>query len=103
MSTKREAGSAGTTIRPSPCWPRDSWYYREYEWGKKEPQMTVPEVRALLVHLLEVRVWDADEILKMVPFGRWGCNRRAAASHRKRRRAERRRRRLRSRAREPAP
>ena len=42
---------------------RDSWYYREYEWGKKEPQMTVPDVRALLVHLLEVREWDVDEIL----------------------------------------
>ena len=25
--------------------------------------MTVPQVRALLVHLLEVRVWDAAEIL----------------------------------------
>ena len=32
MSTKREAGSVGTTIRPSYCWPWDSWYSREYEW-----------------------------------------------------------------------
>jgi hypothetical protein len=62
--------------------------------------MTVPEVRALLVHLLEVRDWDVAEIL------RWSAwhqerNRRTAVSHRKRRLAERRRR-QRSRAREPA-
>ena len=30
--------------------------------------MTVPEVRALLVHLLEVRVWDVEEILQVVPL-----------------------------------
>jgi hypothetical protein len=101
MSTRHEAGSVGTTIRPSPYWPWRSWYYREYEWGKKEPQMSVPEVRALLVHLLEVRVWDVDEILWWSHWRR-ERNRRAAASHRKRRRAERRRRRVRSRAREPA-
>ena len=100
MSTRHEAGSVGTTIRPSPCWPWDSWYYREYEWGKKEPQMSVPEVRALLVHLLEVRVWDVEEILWWSHWRR-ERNRRAAVSHRKRRRAERRRR-VRSRAREPA-
>ena len=63
--------------------------------------MTVPEVRALLVHLLEVRVWDADEILRWSHWRR-ERNRRAAVSHRKRRRAELRRRRVRSRAREPA-
>jgi SRSO17 transposase len=56
-------------------------------WGKKEPQMTVPEVRALLVHLLEARVWDADEILAWSQWRR-ERNRRAAASHRKRRLAE---------------
>lgn len=49
--------------------------------------MTVPEVRALLVHLLDVRVWDSAEILK---WSRWHRERnsRAAASHRKRRHAE---------------
>jgi hypothetical protein len=78
----------------------NSWCYREYEWGKKEPQMTVPEVRALLVHLLELRVWDVEEILWWSQWRR-ERNRRAAASHRKRRRAERRRR-VRSRARDPA-
>ena len=36
---------------------------QQADWGKKEPQMTVPEVRALLVHLLDVREWDVDEIL----------------------------------------
>ena len=25
--------------------------------------MTVPEVRALLIHLLDVRAWDVEEIL----------------------------------------
>ena len=62
--------------------------------------MTVPEVRALLQHLLEVRVWDSAEILR---WSRWRRerNRRAAASHRKRRAAELRRR-SRSRARSPA-
>ena len=62
--------------------------------------MTVPEVRALLHHLLEVRVWDTTEILR---WSRWRQqrNRRATASHRKRRAADRRRR-LRSRARQPA-
>jgi hypothetical protein len=62
--------------------------------------MTVPEVRALLVHLLEVRVWDVAEILRWSAW-RQERNRRAAASHRKRRLAERRRC-QRSRAREPA-
>jgi hypothetical protein len=62
--------------------------------------MTVPEVRALLVHLLEVRSWDVGEILRWSAW-RQERNRRAAASHRKRRLAvleERER----SRAREPA-
>ena len=63
--------------------------------------MTVPEVRALLVHLLDVREWDVDEILW---WSRWRRerNRKAAAAHRKRRLAELRRRGVRSRAREPA-
>lgn len=49
--------------------------------------MTVPEVRALLVHLLDVRVWDRAEILT---WSRWRRerNRRADASHRNRRLAE---------------
>jgi hypothetical protein len=64
--------------------------------------MSVPEVRALLTHLLEVREWDGDEILRWSERRR-ERNRRAAASHRKRRLAElRRRRRAKSRAREPA-
>jgi hypothetical protein len=46
--------------------------------------MTVPEVRALLGHLLEVRVWDLAEILRWSNWRR-ERNRRAAASHRKRR------------------
>jgi hypothetical protein len=63
--------------------------------------MTVPEVRALLVHLLDVREWDADEILWWSHWRR-ERNRKAAAAHRKRRLAELRRRGVRSRAREPA-
>ncbi len=62
--------------------------------------MTVPEVRALLVHLLEVRAWDAAEILRWSAW-RQERNRRAAVSHRKRRLAERRWY-QRSRTREPA-
>jgi hypothetical protein len=49
--------------------------------------MTVPEVRALLGHLLEVRAWDIGEILSWSNWRR-ERNRRAAASHRKRRLAE---------------
>ena len=63
--------------------------------------MSVPEVRALLTHLLAVRAWDADEILRWSEWRR-ERNRRAAVGHRKRRRAELRRRRAKSRAREPA-
>ena len=44
--------------------------------------MSVPEVRALLHHLLEVRAWDTAEILKWSAW-RQERNRRAAASHRK--------------------
>ena len=49
--------------------------------------MTVPEVRALLVHLRDVRKWDNAEILK---WSRWRQerNRHATISHRKRRLAE---------------
>jgi hypothetical protein len=61
--------------------------------------MTIPEVRALLVHLLDVRVWDLEEILRWSHW-RMARNRQAAASHRRRRAAERRR--MRSRARDPA-
>ncbi len=60
---------------------------------------SVPEVRALLEHLLDVRRWDTAEILRWSSWRRQR-NRRAAASHRKRRLAELRR--PRSRAREPA-
>ena len=63
--------------------------------------MTVPEVRALLVHLLDVREWDVDEILWWSQWRR-ERNRKAAAAHRKRRLAELRRRGARSRARDPA-
>ena len=49
--------------------------------------MTVPEVRALLVHLLDARTWDRAEILKWSTW-RQERNRRAAVSHRKRRLAE---------------
>jgi len=46
--------------------------------------MTVPEVRALLYHLLDIRKWDTDEILNWSHW-RQERNRRAAVSHRKRR------------------
>ena len=62
--------------------------------------MSVPEVRALLHHLLEVRAWDIAEILKWSHWRR-ERNKRAAVSHHKRRAADRRRW-LRGRARQPA-
>jgi hypothetical protein len=48
--------------------------------------MSVPEVRALLVHLLDTRRWDEDEILE---WSRWRRerNRVAKACHCKRRQA----------------
>ena len=49
--------------------------------------MTVPEVRALLQHLLEKRQWDEEEILAWSAW-RQERNRIAKACHRKRRRAE---------------
>ena len=91
---------AGITIRR---WRCSRWRFSCSSgcgWGKKEPQMSVPEVRALLVHLLEVRVWDVKEILTWSHW-RQERNRRAAASHRKRRLADLRRG-MRSRIREPA-
>ena len=49
--------------------------------------MTVPEVRALLVHLLDVRRWDEAEILQ---WSMWlqERNRIAKECHSRRRRAE---------------
>lgn len=49
--------------------------------------MTVPEVRALLVHLLEKRRWDEAEILHWSAW-RQERNRIAKECHRKRRLAE---------------
>jgi hypothetical protein len=49
--------------------------------------MSVPEVRALLVHLLDVRRWDEAEILQWSAW-RQQRNRAAKESHRKRRQAE---------------
>jgi hypothetical protein len=49
--------------------------------------MTVPEVRALLVHLLDKRRWDEEEILRWSAW-RQERNRIAKECHRKRRRAE---------------
>jgi hypothetical protein len=56
-------------------------------WGKKEPQLMVPEVRALLVHLLDVRRWPEEEILHGSAW-RQERNRSAKEGHRKRRQAE---------------
>jgi len=49
--------------------------------------MTVPEVRALLVHLLDKRRWDEAEILH---WSAWRQERKRIAKecHRKRRQAE---------------
>ena len=49
--------------------------------------MTVPEVRALLVHLLDKRRWDEAEILRWSAW-RQERNRIAKECHRKRRQAE---------------
>lgn len=48
--------------------------------------MTVPEVRALLVHLLDTRRWDEDEIIAWSQW-RQERNRTAKECHRKRRQA----------------
>jgi len=49
--------------------------------------MTVPEVRALLVHLLDTRQWDEAEILHWSEW-RQERNRIAKICHRKRRLTE---------------
>ena len=46
--------------------------------------MSVPEVRALLVHLLDTRRWDEDEIIEW-SLWRQERNRIAKECHRKRR------------------
>jgi hypothetical protein len=48
--------------------------------------MSVPEVRALLVHLLDTRRWDEDQILAWSKW-RQERNRIAKEGHRKRRQA----------------
>ena len=58
--------------------------------GGKTPGLTVPEVRAVLVYLLDRWRWDEAEILRW-SAGRRDRNRRAAESHRKRRAAKARR------------
>ena len=54
---------------------------------KKEKQMTVHEVRALLRHLLELRCWDEDEIIRWSNW-RQQRNEEAKRCHENRRRAE---------------
>ena len=49
--------------------------------------MTVPEVRALLVHLLEVREWDVEEILWWSHWRREPQSSLLTWKYRKRRRA----------------
>jgi len=53
--------------------------------------MTVPEVRAVLKHLLDLRRWDEEEILAWSEW-RQERNRRAKLSHRRRARRRHRRR-----------
>ena len=84
---RRGAGWGGTTTRPFPFWLCGSLDCKSGGWGKKEPQMTVPEVRALLVHLLDKRQWDEDEILHWSAW-RQERNRIAKECHWKRRQAE---------------
>ena len=60
--------------------------------GKKEPQMTVPEVQAVLVHLLERRPWRETEIIHWSAW-RQDRNRTAKECHSRSRRAGRARRR----------
>ena len=55
--------------------------------GKKEPQMTVPEVRSLLRHLLDLRQWDADKLAAW-SNSRMERNRVAKECHEARRRQE---------------
>ncbi len=57
--------------------------------------MTVPEVRAVLRHLLDLRQWDEDEIIAWSDW-RQERNRRAKECHKRRRQAERRRHRRKS-------
>jgi len=88
---KRVAGPAGIITRRYRCWLCCSWFCKNSDWGKKEPQFTVPEVRAILRHLLDLRQWDEDEI---VAWSNWRVerNRIAKKYHEARRRGELRRR-----------
>ena len=59
------------SFEPRRCWRWLSWFCKESDLGKKEEQsnepevlpLSVPEVRALLRHLLDVRQWNSQEIL----------------------------------------
>src|SRR5262245_9519851 len=87
MNMRRGAGWGGIITPPCRCWPSGSWRCNGGGWGEKEPQLTVPEVRALLRHLLDKRRWDATEILRWSAW-RQERNRIAKQCHRKRRLAE---------------
>lgn len=61
MSTRRGAGSTANITRRCRFWPWISSRFSGCGWGKKETQLSVPEVRALLWHLLEVCVWNVQK------------------------------------------
>jgi hypothetical protein len=76
---------------PFRCWLSSSSCCNASDWEKKEPQMTVPEVRAVLRHLLHLRRWDEEQILAW-SNGHMERNRTTKLCHERRRRAELRRR-----------
>jgi len=82
---KHAAGKGGIITRRYRCWLFCSLFCRNCGWGKKEPQMTVPEVRAVLRHLLDLRRWDEDEIVAWCNW-RMERNRVAKQCHEARRR-----------------
>src|SRR5579875_1205768 len=81
-TTARSASASTIARRPGILGSTGVCLYPSGGWGKKEPQMTVPEVRALLVHLPDTRQWDEDEILRWSAW-RQERNRIAKECHRK--------------------
>ncbi len=90
MSMRRGAGRAGIITRHCRCWQCSFSNRNACEW-EKNLQTTVPEVRAVLMYLLDVWSWDEREI---IAWSRWRQhrNRIAKESHCRRRERLRRKR-----------
>ena len=86
-STKHEVGQVGIITPSSRFWHCCTWCCNRSGWGKKEPAITVREVRRLIRPRLALRRFT-DEVTLYWSEWRRHRNQVAKASHEKRRREE---------------